>query len=136
MFGQCITPPDAGGGTDAGCGATNTQQNCGSCGNACAGACVAHSNGESGTYYDCNPVGTYSQTDAMGACTSAGKTGCASVMATCEGGVDHAVCGSCTLLSTAYCWIYSGPHAGHVSTTTFFGASCLLCPSTLGPAWN
>ncbi|MGH7438131.1 MAG: hypothetical protein ACRENE_20805, partial [Polyangiaceae bacterium] len=140
--GTCVPLPDSGavdsGPADAGCGALNTAQNCGTCGHACSGACYSHSNAVGGTYYDCSPTGTYSQALATKACASSGHGACAAASTACaDGGTDLAMCTSCTLGLTYYCWVYSGPSVGkEFSIVNLLSFTCNACPTGTTNSWN
>jgi hypothetical protein len=141
--GTCVPFPDSGaadsGPVDAGCGALNTAQNCGACGSACSGACYSHSNGVGGTYYDCSPTGAYTQALAAKACASSGHGTCANLSSNCaDAGTTAAMCAACSLVSTYYCWIYSGPNAGKQFTGASIGLGCSTCPTSSSTvySWN
>ncbi len=87
-------------------------------------------------YYDCNPTGNTTQTQAIAACTGSGGAGCSGKNTTC-GGIfglggtpTNGVCG--TVASTCYCWVYSGQNAGQVRSGS--GGCNVSCTS--GSAWN
>jgi hypothetical protein len=84
------------------------------CGDRCQ---TAHSNGVGGTYYDCNPPGTYGSSAAMAACLAfaGGDPSKCSDGWDCTSS-DMQVCyvdgsSNCQM----YCWTYSGTMAGVLS---------------------
>jgi hypothetical protein len=73
----------------------------------------------------------------MEACKASGKAGCANVTtSTCDGGASSAVCTTCTLLQTSYCWVYSGPGAGREFSFASLLTTCLACPIGTMQTWN
>jgi hypothetical protein len=108
----------------------------------CSGKCqTAHSNGESGSFYDCTTTKTYNQTQAGEACAaltgtsgacSSSSVGCNCFLLSCRSQAQS-VCGSSG--GKCYCWQYSGPNAGTAQETN--GSNCSAsCGSGSDPAWN
>jgi hypothetical protein len=126
------------GGEGGACGTIDTAcgpscQNCTTSGQSCHG----HSNGVGQTFYDCNPLGTYSQTQAMKACEA--LTGSASACTTmsafrCQLAGFSTLTVVCSSGSAGcYCWQWS-VSPGSVAAPPSFGG-CQTCPSS-SPTWN
>jgi len=107
----------------------------GCCGTGCQ---TVHSSGipSPANYYDCNPTGSSTQTQAMAACTEAGASGCSAKNATCGGILGFggtstsAACG--TVGTSCYCWVYSGQNAGEVHAGS--NGCTIACSS--GSKWD
>lgn len=100
----------------------------------CSGACqVVHSNGEGQSFYDCAPLGTYTQTQATEACTAFTNDSvqCTLSSTFCSSST-YAVCS--VSASTCRCWQYSGPNPGTVQSPSL-GCSA-QCGSASDPPWN
>jgi hypothetical protein len=104
------------------------------------GVCqTTHSNGVGQSFFDCNKLGTYNQTQAQAACEAfagAGQckkgTACCgglSALGACLGTTDSSECG--TSGGNCRCWQYSGTSEGTVQTTC--SASC---GASGDPGWN
>ena len=97
--------------------------------------CNAHSNGVGQTFYDCNPLGTYNQTQATKAC--AALTGNASQCAVmisfrCQLGLFGNLLEVCSTGSAGcYCWQWSVTPGSVASPSS----SCPVCAGT-SPTWN
>jgi hypothetical protein len=107
----------------------------GCCGTGCQ---TAHSNGVGQSYYDCNTLGAYNQTQALGACTAFTRSSgqcTASTSGLClnlSGLMAQAVCSSGA--ASCYCWQYNGPNPGRVQAV---GGNCgAVCGSNTDPSWN
>jgi hypothetical protein len=98
-------------------------------------------NGLGNAFYDCNPVGTYDQTQAAEACTAAGMGSCTLTNFSCavyDEGAYGAICAGCdngfaSVAST--CWAFSGTIAGAVFVSPELGGEC-FCPHTLTTTWD
>jgi hypothetical protein len=145
-YGTACSSPDGchtGVYTCSGCNAAADPANyadaCG-CGGAiqCNGNCsipeTQHSNGVGGSYYDCNPVGTYSAQTASEACASVTGN-----LASCQGCTDN--CGqggpgSCldiTFNGTLYEWFYGSPSTpGTIFIYTTTGTNACFTNGTYG----
>jgi hypothetical protein len=100
-----------------------------------SGACqTLHSNGLMQTYYDCVPLGTYTQAQALAACTA--FTGNSAQCTDAPFGLCGTARGVCSSgASTCWCWAYAGSAAGTVDEST--GGVCPgACPTGQGPRWN
>lgn len=109
----------------------------------CNGGCqTTHTNGVGDSFYDCNPVGTYSVGEARAACEAfTGSSGqcsgsslcCAlNLVGLCVGTTSESICGS--VQGTCFCWQYSGNAPGTVQTVN--GKCTASCGSTSDPAWK
>jgi len=107
----------------------------GCCGNSCQ---TAHTNGVGQTYYDCNPVSTFTLVTATEACTAFAPTvggtaaNCSSGW-TCPGDKSSYVCygtgSGANLACVDYCWAFATGEAGAVFTCS--------CPDTsVGSTWK
>jgi hypothetical protein len=107
----------------------------GCCGNSCQ---TAHTNGVGETYYDCNPVSTFTLVTATEACTAFAPTvlgtaaNCSSGW-TCPGDKNSYVCygtgSGASLACVDYCWAFATGEAGEVFTCS--------CPHTsVGSTWK
>lgn len=82
-------------------------------GDACA--VVHHDDGQGQSWADCSPLGTYTEAEALAACTAAyGASAFCSAPHICGTGTAgdpsfHAICGS------VVCWAYDGPYVGMVT---------------------
>jgi hypothetical protein len=99
------------------------------------GACQsAHASGAGQTFYDCVAPGTFSLTQAMGACAAftGNSTQCVDAPAgIC--GTSRSVCSPGA--SQCWCWQYAGTYAGTVEHQA--GPICPSgCPMGGGAAWN
>jgi hypothetical protein len=106
----------------------------GCCGSGCQ---TVHSNGWGQSFYDCNPLNTFTSANAIEACTAYAKTvggtssNCQDVWE-CSGVPPTFVCYSSTNLNQCYgpCWNYaSGAQQGGVE------GGC-TCPFTKAATWN
>jgi hypothetical protein len=148
------TGVDCGGGTCTGCAAgisCRANSDCASndcdtvagvCGNACgaAGFCspnvcqTTHTNGLGQSYYDCNPLNTFSMTAATEAAT-AYETAIGGSAADVSGGWSCPALPTITMVcattggNPTYCWDYSGAQSGWVVN----GNSCSV---KVGNTWN
>lgn len=97
-------------------------------------ALVKHSNGVSGgTFVDCTPLNTHDDTEAANACAAANVGPCGQNTALCSAFGGGSL--ECTKLSAiCLCWAYSGPAAGHVSTS-LAGPIC-ACPLSTDAQWH
>jgi hypothetical protein len=99
------------------------------CGDICE---TAHSNGVGGTYYDCNPLGTYGSSSAMAACLAyaGGDTSKCTDGWDCQD--DSSIKQVCYVDGSKqcqmYCWTYAGTMTGALSDCT--------CPVTSIAPWN
>lgn len=101
----------------------------------CAGGTcqTAHSNGVGQTFYDCQPPGTYTESEAMAACLA--FTGSSTQCQAAPMGVFCSSRGICSNgAATCWCWTYAGTGAGTVEKQTGFCPS--TCPSANGTMWN
>jgi hypothetical protein len=98
------------------------------------GTCqTGHTNGVGQTFYDCQPTGTYTQSQATAACVAftGSSTQCQSApLGLC--GSSRAICSNGA--ATCWCWTYSGTGVGTVQKQTGFCPSG--CPSASGTMWN
>jgi hypothetical protein len=97
------------------------------------GACeTAHSNGVGQTFYDCQPKGMYTESEATAACVAfaGSSTQCQAAPSVC--GSSRAICSNGA--STCWCWTYAGTGAGTVEKQLGFCPSA--CPSASGTMWN
>jgi hypothetical protein len=120
--------PDAPSETDAGCDPVACMTPA-CCGDSCE---TAHSNGAGGTYYDCNPLGTYGAATAMAACLAfAGgdSSKCSDGWDCSNTSGDQQVCYvDSSAHCTTYCWNYAGATAGALSDCS--------CPVVKIADWN
>ena len=122
------TPPD----TD-GCECATP----GCCGTGCQ---TKHSNGVGQSFYDCNPLSTWSSVTALEACqayvASIGKPAadCTDGYTCSETGATTWVCYGTADQSDCYgpCWGYEGSPAGEVQSA----ASACGCPFTKAASWD
>ena len=132
---------DCNGMVDDGCCAPGLQDcnNVGGCeciGTACCGSgCQsAHQNGLGGYFFDCEPLGTHTLTQAAAACLA--HTGdisqCFNLGAACDSGTTSAVCSSGNM--ECACWTYAGTNPGRVFLNG--GNTSCLCPLATDPTWN
>jgi hypothetical protein len=98
------------------------------------GTCqTAHSNGVGQTFYDCQPTGTYTESQAKAACLA--FTGSSTQCQATPVGVFCSSRGICSNgAATCWCWTYSGTGAGTVEKQT--GLCPSACPSASGTMWN
>lgn len=100
------------------------------CGSSCQ---TTHSNGIGQSYYNCVDAGTYTQAQALKACTAYTSDQFACQPAGCVGDAgDLMVCGPPDAGSCA-CWTYTGLDTGHVYKS---GSNTCFCPSTNDLGWN
>jgi hypothetical protein len=96
-----------------------------------------HDNGVGQTYYDCEPVGTYSAGLALKACVA--YTGSASqcVSFPCSpSSLGPIICSAgAASPKVCMCWSYGGTNVGQVDNGGGTGASNCFCPSA-DPPWN
>jgi hypothetical protein len=99
------------------------------CGDSCQ---TVHSNGVGGTYYDCDPLGTYSSSAAMAACVAfaGGDASKCTDGWNCQD--DSSIKQVCYVDGSnhcqMYCWTYAGTMAGVLSDCS--------CPVTSISPWN
>jgi hypothetical protein len=99
----------------------------GCCGSSCQ---TKHSNGIGQNYYDCNPLGTYTEGAAMAACVASTGTPAQCALYVCVGNDGSLVC---SLGAGCTCWKYDPGKSGingRIST------SCLCPISASDPSWN
>lgn len=95
----------------------------------CAGGCQSsHTNGLGQRFYDCSPLGTYNQSQAMAACVAYTGNPAECALGIC-GTTDSAV--AAVNLPDCPVWVYSGGAVGHVRSS-----SGCFCPNFLDPSWN
>jgi hypothetical protein len=136
--------PDTGppAGDAASCSGGTTDTSCGStCENCTAGgkACHGHSNGLGQTFYDCNPLGTYDEGQAVKACAAA--TGSPSLCYPTTSGrcslfnssTVTVICSVGIITSACSCWEWTVT-PGSVSTSAV--GACPVCPTSSSPTWN
>jgi hypothetical protein len=108
------------------------------CGTSCQ---TTHDNGVGNPYYDCVTQGTYSQAQAMKACTAYTGDAAQCVPWTCVTTTDGPIiCSSGAMTKNCVCWSYAGNNIGYVDNGGAppgpSGNTC-YCPSTtLDPKWN
>ena len=114
---------------------------------ATSGSCQpAHSDGVGETYYDCAPLATYNNTEALAACT-AFATAHGGSMADCESTdcpatkgspEDFIVCSDGIAGSgiPCYCWGYGGPSKGNVDNEDPDPANCGCPDGNTWPRWQ
>jgi hypothetical protein len=114
---------------------------------ATSGSCQPmHSDGVGETYYDCAPVGTYTDAEALAACT-AFATAHGGSMADCESNdcpatknspTDYIVCSDGVPNSgiPCYCWGYGGPSKGNVDNQDPDPADCGCPDGNTWPTWK
>jgi hypothetical protein len=112
-----------------------------SCGPSCqdctatGATCHGHHNGLGQTFYDCNPVGTYNQEQAMEACAAytGSSTQCqATTIFRCALLSFSTATVVCSTGSSCYCWEWNVT-PGSVGSSSFGG--CPACP-TSSPTWD
>jgi hypothetical protein len=97
----------------------------------CAASCqVEHSNGVGQSFYDCNPLGTYTQSQAMSACAAYGGGTCAAYA--CSGNAGFLVCAAAGA-PNCVCWKYN---AGNSGVTGKISTTCGCPISNSAPSWN
>ncbi len=99
------------------------------------GVCqTAHSNGVAQTFFDCVPLGTHTEAQAMAACTAfTGNTSLCVEAPFGACGSGREVCSNNA--RTCQCWQYAGKASGTVETR--IGIVCrTACPTGQGPMWN
>jgi hypothetical protein len=100
-----------------------------------SGVCQnAHSNGITQTWYDCVPLGTYTQAQAMAACTA--FTGDSAQCTDAPVGICGPARGVCSSgASTCWCWTFAGSAAGTAEHQP--GPACpVACPTGQGSRWD
>jgi hypothetical protein len=95
------------------------------CGTACQ---TTHSDGVGGSFYDCVPLSTYTQSEAYAACIE--HSGSASFCGILACGDGHAVCDFGSPLPDCTCWGYDRSIGGHV-----YAARSCSCPLSSDPRW-
>jgi hypothetical protein len=103
----------------------------------CSSSCeTTHSDGVGQSYYDCNPLGTYSSVTAIEACTAyansvGGSAANCSDGWTCTGDTIADVCYGNTAgtVCSTYCWGYAGAEASFVYT-------CACPDAKAGVSWE
>jgi hypothetical protein len=99
------------------------------CGDSCQ---TAHSNGVGGTYYDCNPLGTYGSSSAMEACLAFAGGDASKCTDGWDCHDDSSIKQVCYVDSSnncqMYCWTYAGTAVGALSDCT--------CPVTSIAPWD
>jgi alpha-tubulin suppressor-like RCC1 family protein len=105
------------------------------CGTSCQ---TAHSNGLDYAFFDCAPLGTLDEAQALRACllnsqvaSHAGTCGPKTI--SCGDAGSHNLvcnCGGMYTWNMSWCWEYEGPHAGQV----YLG--CPACRTIDGSPWN
>jgi hypothetical protein len=95
------------------------------CGTACQ---TTHSDGVGGSFYDCVPLSTYTQQEALAACAE--HAGSASFCGVGACGSSLVVCDFGSPLPDCTCWSYENRLAGHV-----FAAKSCYCPMSGDPRW-
>jgi len=111
--------------------ASATMASQGVVGGCCSGKCqTQHSDGVGQSFYDCNPLNTFTAATALEACTAFTGDGTKCSTMTCKpnGGV---ICSQGA--ANCDCWMYQGTLVGRVdlnATTTCY------CPITTDPSWN
>jgi hypothetical protein len=95
------------------------------CGTACQ---TIHSDGVGGSFYDCMPLSTYTQHEAVAACAEHAGSPSFCGVAACSG--SQAVCDFGSPLPDCTCWGYDRSIAGHVVT-----AQSCRCPLSSDPKW-
>lgn len=132
---------DCNGMIDDGCCELGTQDcnSAGGCeciGTACCGTgCQsAHQNGLGNYFFDCEPLGTRTLTQAVAACRAftGDSSLCYDLGAACDSGSTSAVCS--TAASQCACWTYAGTNTGRVFLNE--GSTTCLCPLSTDPMWN
>jgi hypothetical protein len=112
------------------------------CGTACCagnGCCsgdtcqTVHSNGLGQSYYDCNPLGTYTDT-AAAAAASAWDSAATLVPGNVIPGCPPSGCNGWSGAKGCATWCWDGAYAGHVLENDF-GMNC-VCATQLSPTWN
>jgi hypothetical protein len=121
-------PGDARDESDAGCDSLACMTpTC--CGNSCQ---TAHSNGVGGTYYDCNPLGTYGSSSAMAACLAfaGGDASRCTDGWNCQddSSIEQVCYVDASEKCQMYCWTYAGTAVGVLSDCS--------CPVTSIAPWN
>jgi hypothetical protein len=114
---------------------------------AATGSCQPmHSDGVGETYYDCAPLATYNNAEALAACT-AFATAHGGSLADCESNdcpatknspIDYIVCSDGIVGSgiPCYCWGYGGPSKGNVDNADPDPANCGCPDGTTWPTWK
>jgi hypothetical protein len=96
-----------------------------------------HDNGVGQSYYDCEPVGTYSASLALKACTA--YTGSASLCVSypcTPSSLGPIICSALAVSpKVCMCWSYGGSNVGQVDNGGGSGASNCFCPQA-DPPWN
>ncbi len=98
------------------------------CGNMCQ---TTHSNGIGQSFYDCTAKNTYTQIQAIEACTAYTGNSNLCSMYTCVNPKDSLICG--TINNICACWDYSGTYVGHVSNS---GSKSCVCAGGNDPQWD
>ena len=78
------------------------------------------------TFYDCNPLGTYTQSSAMEACTAYANATGGSVANCIDCNPGMAICFTSGGFCSGYAWQYAGTNLGKV----------LSCLGTVLTSWN
>jgi hypothetical protein len=106
---------------------------CECAGTACCsnGSCqTAHANGTGQTFFDCQPLGTFTRAQAAAACTAfAGDASACTTITSCPGNSGTAVCSTAP---SCRCWKYE---AGNSGFTGRVSSGC-SCPAIDAPVWN
>lgn len=107
------------------------------CGTSCQ---TVHDNGVGNSSYDCVALGTYTQAQAMEACTAYTGVPSACVQIMCSSGSDGPlICSSGASNLNCVCWSYAGNDIGHVFNgggPPGPGLQNCFCPATTDPMWN
>jgi hypothetical protein len=146
-----IAPIDSGSGSriddDLGTTPPDAEPTCQCSTPACCGSIcqTQHMNGHGQSFYDCNPLGTYSYDEALEACVAYTGDSAKCLDDYCaQTPSDAVVCGCavtganftmkyCNQSSNCVCWEYAGSLAGRVSAII---ANDCQCPFASDPTWN
>lgn len=101
------------------------------------GCSIAHSNGLGQAFFDCVPLGTHNQAQALEACAAFTGNMSLCVPVGCSPGME--VCS--TGFTSCACWKYQGSNIGHVSMPGGAGeggsgGGTCICPNAASATWN